>query len=135
MIWSRSPARSTADPKTGQLTTSFTDNPQLPFEDLAVQLPRRPAGAADDPADLRHLHDHRRPLAPGRRPTDPDAGETSLDRLLQVTQGPAAAPCPNGPGFNPKLQRRHRQPARRRLLAPSPCSSTRDDGTQQLSAI
>jgi hypothetical protein len=46
-----------ADSRTGQLTTTFDENPQLPFEDQGQPL-RRPAGAASDRGQLRHLHHH-----------------------------------------------------------------------------
>ena len=38
-----------ADPQTGQLTATFDQNPQLPFEDLKVESVRRLAGGAERP--------------------------------------------------------------------------------------
>ncbi len=35
-----------ADPQTGQLTTTFADNPQVPFSSFQLALRRRPDGAA-----------------------------------------------------------------------------------------
>ena len=40
------------DPVTGQLTTTFDDNPQLPFTSFRLRFKAGP-GAAREPADLR----------------------------------------------------------------------------------
>ena len=50
------PGTVTADKETGQLTTVFLANPQLPASQLKLNFKSRPAGAAGDAVDLRHLH-------------------------------------------------------------------------------
>ena len=47
------------DPATGQLTASFDDNPQLPFERLDLQLKGGSRAPLVTPAGLRHLCHHR----------------------------------------------------------------------------
>ena len=47
---SRSPARIETDPQTGQITTSFPENPQLPFEDLKLRIFGGALGALRTPA-------------------------------------------------------------------------------------
>ena len=47
-----------ADPQTGQLTTTFAENPQVPFSSFQPPVRRRAEGAPDQPADLRSEHDH-----------------------------------------------------------------------------
>ena len=63
-------------PQTGQLTTTFEENPQLPFEDFKLHFFGGARGAADDPAHLRHLHHHLRPhpLERARRRRTPTRG-------------------------------------------------------------
>ena len=50
-----------ADPKTGQLTATVSENPQLPFEDLQLEFFKGVDRAAEDRDRLRHLR--------GRAPT------------------------------------------------------------------
>ncbi len=45
---------------TGEVSTSFEDQPQLPFEELVLQAQGRPARAAGHERSLRRLHDDRR---------------------------------------------------------------------------
>ncbi len=42
-----------ADPQTGQLTTTIADTPQVPFTSFDLELQRRRPRGADQPADLR----------------------------------------------------------------------------------
>ena len=93
-------ARSTPNPTTGQLTTVFDQNPQLPFSDLNLSPVRRPAGGARQPRDVRHVHDDVRHRAVAvardpmrrrpRRSTSPAAPARSPRRSRAGTTNPSA---------------------------------------------
>ena len=48
-FWLKLPGKIEADPETGQLTTIFDDNPQLPFSNLHLQLAGGPRAALSVP--------------------------------------------------------------------------------------
>ncbi len=58
-------------PRTGSLTATFDDLPQLPYSDLQHPLPRRPAQPAGHPGGLRPDLDRGRPHALARREPGP----------------------------------------------------------------
>src|SRR5205807_8424793 len=64
------PGKVTADPTTGQLTTTFDDNPQLPFSDLTLDFAGGPRAALVTPAAMRGLHDAQRVDVVERREHD-----------------------------------------------------------------
>jgi hypothetical protein len=118
-----------ADPQTGQLTTTFTDQPQLPFEDLHLELfggsraalrtPPRCGTAATEVS-----------LAPwsGNPPVN-------LSSKFQITEGPGGAPCPPNPAaFNPKLSAGTTNPLAG-AFSPFVLRLTRDDGSQELKGL
>ena len=89
------------DPNTGQIKTSFTNTPQVPFEQLSVHLQGGPRGAIATPARCQAYtteglftpwsqpENEPRPYPARSHPERP--GEE-----FQITSGPAGAPCPTG---------------------------------------
>jgi hypothetical protein len=111
------------DPNTGQLTTTFAENPQLPFEDLELTLnggPRAPLANPRTCGQLTSTSD----LTPWSSPLTPDA---SLSSPLEITGCPA-------PRFQPSLTA---GTTNNQAAAFSPFSLTlsRTDSDQQLSGI
>ena len=133
---------------TGQITATFADNPQLPFEDAEIGF------FGGDRAPLATPALCRRPGEEGYRTSasfEPWSNTETIHEALQsvsefnITSGPHGAPCPNPPGvqspatlpFAPSLRLRPRtstrDPSRRcqrrfpvkmASRASSPCSCT-----------
>jgi hypothetical protein len=76
---------------TGQITTSFTDTPQVPFEELALQLYGGPRGALSTPAQCATYTATTQFTAWTGALAEPD-GEP-----FSITSGPNGGPCPTGP--------------------------------------
>jgi hypothetical protein len=85
------------DPVTGQLTTTFTENPQLPFDDLKLELFGGPRAATSTPPDCgtytttSQLVPYSSPLAA----TPSSSFATSVDG----NGAPCPSPLPFGPSF------------------------------------
>lgn len=85
------------DPVTGQLTTTFTENPQLPFDDLKLELFGGPSAATSTPPDCgtytttSQLVPYSSPLAA----TPSSSFATSVDG----NGAPCPSPLPFGPSF------------------------------------
>jgi hypothetical protein len=84
--------RVTADPLTGQLTTTFDQNPQLPFESLHLQLEGGPRAPLTAPPSCGEYTTH-------SQLSSWSARTVTSDSSFQVTQG-ENGPC-TGPQFNP----------------------------------
>jgi uncharacterized repeat protein (TIGR01451 family) len=81
------------DPVTGQVTTRFTDNPQLPFEDLNVSFfdgPRAPLRTPSRCGDYQIATT----LTPWSAPAS--GPPATPGDSFSVTGGPNGRPCPNG---------------------------------------
>ena len=88
------------DPETGQVITSFLNNPQLPFA-ASPQIQGRPAGTALDAPHLRHLHHHRgaHPMGEADQPvTVTDSFQSP--RVLTVVPASSGRVPPFKPGFS-----------------------------------
>lgn len=82
----------TPDPTSGQLTTTFENNPQIPFEDLRVQFFNGPRAALRTPPRC-GAYTTTSDLRPWSAPeSGPDATPSST---FDVTSGPQG-PCPSG---------------------------------------
>jgi hypothetical protein len=79
------------NPSTGQVTTSFQDTPQVPFEELALQLYGGPRGALSTPALCGTYTATTQFTAWSGALAEP-AGEP-----FSITSGPGGGPCPAGP--------------------------------------
>jgi hypothetical protein len=111
-----------ADPHTGQLTTTFSDNPQLPFEVLHLELAGGPnAPLTNPPTCGTYVVESELTPWSGTAPV-------KLSSPFTVNQG-----CATG-GFAPKLQAGTVDPAGG-SFSPFVLRITRDDGEANLSRI
>ena len=131
------PGKVEADPVTGQITNVFEQNPQLPFEDLKVDLFNGARAPLAHPADLRGIgHDPDFTTTTSLVPwTAPEGATAHPTDSFAMAQSPSGGPCaataaqlPNAPSFEAGT----RPPAGRRLLAlpPTPKARRRLPGTQ-----
>jgi hypothetical protein len=121
------------DPQTGQLTTVFEDNPQLPIEDIRLHLFGGARGSLITPPTC-GTHTTTTDLEPWSAPDTPDATPTSS---FQTSQEPGGGSCPaseaaapNSPSFaagtlNPQAG----------AYSPFVLKVSREDGSQRLAAI
>ena len=88
---------------TGQLTTTFTETPELPFTDFKLSFSRWRAGRVGDPDTVRVLHARSRISRRGRARS---ARKCSGSNSFSIGAGPLGAPCPSGPlPFHPVVDR------------------------------
>jgi hypothetical protein len=78
----------TADPVTGQLTTTVTENPQLPFDKFTLHFKGGPRGALATPPTCSTEPIHTT-LSPYSDPTNP----VVFNQPLAIDQGPGASAC------------------------------------------
>jgi hypothetical protein len=119
-----------ANPTTGQLTTTFKENPQLPFSDLELTLnggPHAPLANPQSCGEARTTTD----LVPWSAPATPDATPTSF---FNVDLNGAGGGCPSSMPFAPSFSAGTVTP---NAAASSPFTLTfsRHDGEQDLSGI
>ena len=91
------PGLATADPETGQLTTVFTQNPQLPASHITVSLkegPRAPLMTPVTCGSFRSTSD----LVPWETPEVPDAEPVAS---INVGSGPNGSGCPASAAARP----------------------------------
>jgi hypothetical protein len=86
----------TANPTTGRLTTTFDDNPQLPFEDIVLHFKSGARAPLVTPASCQ-VQTTEVDLYPWARPEEAVHRATSF----QLTAGPLGTPCPEPGPFNP----------------------------------
>jgi hypothetical protein len=91
-------ARINPDPQSGQLTTTVTENPQLPFEDLALRLYGGPHGPLQTPIGC-GAYTINTNLTPWSSPQGKDAARSSS---FQVARGAAGSGCVASEGQAPK---------------------------------
>jgi hypothetical protein len=118
------------DTATGRITTSFSDNPQLPFEDLRVHLfegPRAPLRTPSTCGTYMTTTDLRPWSAPE---SGPDATPSSS---FEISHGPGGQPCPSG-SFDPRLSAGTTNPVAGQY-SPFILRVSRDDGMQELRSL
>jgi hypothetical protein len=127
------PAKLEADPSTGQLTTTVTDNPQLPFEDLHLSF-FKGAAAPLKTAISCGTFTTKATMTPWSSPEGADAFPSDS---FQITKGAGAAPCvgdeasaPNNPAFSAGTI----DPVAN-AYSPFVLRLARQDGSQRLSGI
>ncbi len=91
------PGTAIADKDTGQLTTVFTDNPQLPASHLTVSLKGGPYASLATPVTCGKF-DTTANLVPWGSPGVPDANKTAS---FNVGSGPNGSACAAQPGTRP----------------------------------
>jgi hypothetical protein len=122
------PGRVSPDPVSGQLTATFDDTPQLPFEDLELHFFGSARAPLSTPA-LCGTYTTQASIAPwsGNQP----AGASSS---FEVTSGPNGVSCsdpqPFSPGFNAETTN-----IQAGAFTPFQLTMTRPDGDQTLSRI
>ncbi len=84
------PGKIEADPTTGQLTTTFDDNPQLPFSSLELHLNSGSRAPLVNPPTC-GSYDIDSELRPWTRPDQP----VDLSGQFSVTSGPDGGACPD----------------------------------------
>ncbi len=121
------------DPQTGQLTVDFDQNPQLPFEDLKVNLFTGPRAALKTPlacGEFKTTTD----LTPWTSPEGADAHPADAFKIVQGAGGSgcvnAESEAPNKPSFDAGTI----DPAAG-TYSPFVLKITRQDGTQPIKAI
>jgi hypothetical protein len=130
------PGHIEADPSTGQLTTTFDENPQLPFEDFKLDFFGGARGALRTPPTCGNFQSASA-LTPWSAPeSGPPAQGTSP---FQITQAPAAAGgnCPATPAqlpSAPKFVAGTETPTAGHY-SPFILHLHREDGSQELTAI
>jgi hypothetical protein len=118
------PGRVETDPASGRVTASFDDNPQLPFEQLRLELFGGPRASLVTPPSC-GTYTTTAELSPWSKTASINAADS-----FQIVAGPGGAACPDG-GFSPKLEAGSTNP-----IAGAHTSFalrvTRDDGSQRL---
>jgi hypothetical protein len=122
-----------ADPTTGQLTTTFTDSPQLPLEDVELHLFNGPRAALTTP------------FACGRYTTTavltpwstPEGADATPSDSFETTTAPGGGPCPSGEANAPNAPSFTAGTVSPQAGAYSPfvLKLSRPDGSQRLTAI
>jgi hypothetical protein len=86
------------NPSTGQITTSFKNTPQLPFEDLKLELFGGPRSSISTPASC-GSYTTNATFVPWSTPASPKATSTSFDVTSGAEGTGCASPLPLAPGF------------------------------------
>jgi hypothetical protein len=90
------PGQVSLDPFTGQITTTFDDNPQAPFSNLHIELTGGDRGALSNPPGCGTYNTH-------AELTSWSGRTVALDSPFTVTKNGQGQPCPSGkftPGFS-----------------------------------
>ena len=120
--------RVASDPETGRLTTTFLDNPQLPFERLRMILRGGQRSLLRTPPSC-GTYSSQAALAPWARPGE----EIVVSDSFRVDAGPGGGACPDG-RFAPRLEAGSTNPVAGRH-SPFVFEVSREDGTGELSTI
>ena len=125
----------TPDPVTGQLTATFTENPEYPFSRLSLRFPQGPRSPLINPpaCGAYAIHSEMSPWS-AADPSNPTAAEiVSADSTYEVTSGPNGGPCPSG-SLDPKLDAGLKD-ATAGARSPFVLELSRADGTQRFTAL
>jgi len=131
--------RVVADPDTGQLTTTFTENPQLPFEDLVLEFFGGGRASLANPSTC-GTFTTKTELTPWSAvdPDNPQPDEIATPTdPISVTTGPGGSTCSNSPAARPFRLAMDAGSANAKAGATSPFSMriTRPDGSQELEEL
>ena len=123
------------DPATGQLVSTFTENPEWPFSRLALHFNQGPRAPLVNPPKC-GTYAIRAEFSPwsAANPANPTPDEIVTDNSkYKVTQGPNGAPCPDG-NLTPKLKAGLTDPTAG-AKSPFVLSLSREDGSQRFTAL
>jgi hypothetical protein len=122
-----------ANPQTGQLSTTVRENPELPLEDVKVQLFKGPRAGLQTPP-ICATHTTTSDLVPWTSPEGPNSQPTDS---FQTTAAPGGGPCPaaigqaaNAPSFSAGTI----SPAAG-AYSPLLFKLSREDGSQRLAGL
>jgi hypothetical protein len=120
----------TVDPLTGQISTTFAENPQLPFEDLRLELFGGPRASLATPMAC-GTYTTTTSLTPWSAPESGPPASPSFP--FQITSGPGQTPCAP-PSFTPSFVAGTSNDDAD-AFTPFVMNLTRKDGEQRLSTI
>ncbi len=128
-----------ANPVTGQLTTVFTDNPELPFEDLTLEFFNGGRSSLANPTTCGAFTTHTE-LTPwaAADPYNPLPDEIAKpDDPIAIVSGPNGSSCSNTPAerpFNLDMESGSEN-AKAGEVSPFHMRITRPDGSQEISQL
>jgi hypothetical protein len=122
------PGSVSADPVSGQLTTTFDDNPQLPFEALHLELKGGPRAPLVNPPTC-GTKSAEADFSPWARPDQP----VHRSSAFEITSGPHGSACPDS-AFDPKLSAGTASPLAG-AFSPFALRLSREDGTRELTGV
>ena len=128
-----------ANPVTGQLTTVFTDNPELPFEDLTLEFFNGGRSSLANPTTCGTFTTHTE-LTPwaAADPYNPKPDEIAMPSdPISIVSGPGGSSCSNSPAerpFNLSMEAGSKN-ANAGATSPFSMRLTRPDGTQEISEL
>ena len=121
------------DPATGQLTSTFTNTPQAPFERLHIHLWDGPRAPQATPARC-GAYAAQATFTPWSGATPVGAGSNAGEGF-QITSGPGGGPCPGATlPLAPSMQAGSTNP-QAGAFSPFSLTLARPDGDQELSAL
>jgi hypothetical protein len=123
------------DPVTGQLVSTFAENPEWPFSRLVLHFNEGPRAPLINPPACGEYAIHSE-LSPWSavNPANPTPEEiVAHDSTYEVNSGPHGSACPNNP-LSPKLKAGIANPTAG-AKSPFVFSLSREDGTQRFSKI
>jgi hypothetical protein len=125
----------TPDPQTGQLISTFTENPEAPFSRVVLHFNSGPRAPLINPPSCGSYAIHSE-LSPWSavNPANPTPEEiVAHDSTYEVSEGPNGGPCPAG-NLEPKL-RSGVQNNQAGSKSPFVLSLSREDGTQRFVGV
>ena len=123
------------DPVTGQITAKFTENPQLPFEDLKLDIFGGARGALRTPA-VCGSYETKSSLTPFSAPeSGPPA--TPSSSFSTTTAEQSGAPCPTSAGQEPSAPVFHAgtETPQAGIYSPFSLKLVREDGSQEVTEV
>jgi hypothetical protein len=124
-----------ADPVTGQLTSTFTENPEQPFSRAVIKFNSGPRAPLINPPTCGTYAIHTE-LSPWSAldPANPTGEEiVSADTPYQVSSGPNGGPCPDN-NLEPKLETGLQNPVAG-AKSPFVLKLSREDGSRRFTAL
>jgi hypothetical protein len=123
-----------SDPQSGQITASFTENPQTPFEEFKFHFFEGARGALRTPATC-GSYQTTATLTPFSAPESGPAAEPSAE--FETTVGAGGGVCPNTVSEEPNAPRFHAgtESPQAGAFSPFGLKLVREDGSQELAKI
>jgi hypothetical protein len=126
------------DPATGQISTSFTESPEVPIEDIHVHVFGGDRGAFTTPQDCA-TYTTTADLTPWsyRPPAGNDPGEGAVAHptgSFEISQAPGGGPCPAAQPNAPAMRVGTLEPVAAKY-SPLAFKLTREDGSERLAGL